>query len=225
MKHIICIFAISLLILSGVPMQTKASGDQSAPSPKWMPGDPFDNYATIRLNFIKDVRTGQTRPPILPPTPNEAVNYSVILKPGIQEVISVGYLNVTVWYPTNPTDPRFGEYRMPGHNVREIDNEIPNMLACTRVYLHVKLWDQANRIIDSSNSQAAKDKQNYTVEGSCNWLPGSSFEDEMNITQDPYSAKDWRPLPPSKVWPGANMSSSTEITVRMASRHFIQIYA
>lgn len=231
MKAYICAMMMFVLLAPAMPALAQpekaipiASSKDASPSPDWMPGDPFDRYAEIRCNFIRDVKTGQTYPcSEMPPGPEYAINISVILKPGVQETISVAYLNITAWFAADPANPRFGEYRMRPVNLKEVGKEIPNLSPCTRVYWHITLWDQANRAINSSNSQAAKDLQNYSVRGSCTWPSGSTFRDEMNITQDPYSAKEWYPQPPSEVPPGASMSAGTEVKVRMASVNYVQM--
>jgi len=197
------------------------------PLPDWMPGDPFDQYAEVKCNFIKNVKTGATRPckspPPLDPNEKEAINISVVIKPGVTETINQARINVTAWFAAKPNEPKFGEYIMIKYGDKEAKREIPNLLQCTKVYFTVKVWDSANRMIQSNNSLAAKDLQNYTVTGACNWPSGATFQSEINITQNPYSADIWEPLPPSPVSPGPNMSALTDVVINISSMHFIQM--
>lgn len=234
MKVCLTVTMVCLLVIMGMPMgyattEKKQDLDHILKTgvpyrPDWMPGEPFDKYADVLCNFLRNVKTGQQLPcTAMPPDSNYAVNVTVKLKSGVQETISVAYLNVTAWFAADPKKPRFGEYIMTKYGATEARKEIPNLLQCTKIYFTIKVWDSANRMIQSNNSVAAEKLQNYTVKGACNWPQASTWDLEIDISQNPYSADDWNPRPPSTVAPGPTMSTLTDITVNMSSKHFIQM--
>jgi hypothetical protein len=78
-------------------------------------------------------------------------------------------------------------------------------------------------MIQSNNSVTAEKLQNYTVKGSCNWPGGATWGQEINITQNPYSAYDWSRQKPSTISPGPNMSSFTDVVLNITSLHYVQM--
>ena len=229
------------LLPEPAPVATSSSPHEA----NWDPGDPFDNWGWVKINKLRDVNTGVEEPPSgMPPNEYQVVNVSVVNKcPGpaprcdpAMDVIKFAVINMTVWFPKDPIKPQHGEVRMWNKNGSAnsnewwgeiggggVDGKVWPLPKCARVYWTIKIWDVANRMVNSSNSAAATTIQNYSVEGACNWPPGAQYQQYIDIWQSPMSATDPGPKYPSETKPGGNMSVATPVKVRVLSKKYIQM--
>lgn len=221
---------------------------------EWNPGDPFDDWAWLKINKLRDANTGVEEPASgMPPNENQLVNVSVVNKcPGPApncdpqtDIITFAVLNLTVWYPTDPLRPVHGEVPMSSKNLTTNRNEwwgeiggggaggkVWPLPKCARVHWVVKIWDVANRAINSSNSVAAGTPilpqfpngiANYTVEGNCVWPPGCLFPQCVGVDQAPLSATNGGPGDPIEAKPGGKMPAGQPVKVRVLSRLYVQM--
>ena len=240
--HAVLVYGV-LMTFAGAPLFLGSTqGDPSSSTPEWLPGEPFDKYAWIKINKMRDPFTGKEYPPTLPPNASVVANVSVVNKfagdPSV-DIISFASLHLQVWFPKDPTRPVIGEVGMTSKNGSINGNEWVGEIGgggaggkvwplpeCTRVYWYVRIMDLANREINSSNSVAAGPIQNYTVGGGtekCVIAAGARFQDYFDVEQTPLAADHPSPGIPSESPPGSILSAATPVQVHLIPRRWLQM--
>ncbi|HLF06131.1 MAG TPA: hypothetical protein VI893_02965, partial [Thermoplasmata archaeon] len=191
---------------------------------------------------MRDPVTGKEYPPTLPPNGSVVANVSVVNKlvgdPTI-DIVSFAVLRLQVWFPKEPTKPVIGDVPMSNKNgslnrnewVGEIGGggaggKVWPLPECTRVYWYIRIWDLANREINSSNSLAAAPVQNFTVGGGtqkCLFAPGARFQDYFDVEQSPLNATHLEPGYPSESKPGPGLQAGKSVRVHLIPRKWIQL--